>query len=100
MPACFNQLSFPLLNVAELDSADGLPAGVDKWLVASLLQKSIRRGDVQLAGRGAISLYRLVGPAIWRRFVVIVFEDVGAGFEGALKFAVHAAERRSRYAND
>jgi len=62
----------------------------------SLLQKAIRRGQVRLAGQAAASLYRVVGPAIWRRLVVIVCEDVGVACEGALKFAVHAAERHAR----
>lgn len=64
------------------------------------MQKAIRRGDGQLAGRAAIALHRMVGPSIWRRLVVIAFEDVGAGCEGALKFTVYAAERRSRGSYD
>lgn len=73
-----------------------LPVTVDRWIAASMLQKSIRRGDVELAGRAAVTLHRMVGSTIWRRFVVIALEDVGAGCEGALKFAAHVAERRSR----
>ncbi len=67
----------------------------DRWIAASLLQKSIRRGDVELAGRAAAALYRLIGPTMWKRLAVIAFEDVGVGCEGALKFSIHSARGRS-----
>lgn len=93
-----NQLPLPLPDVTR--GAETLPAGVDRWIAASTMQKAIRRGDVRVAGQAAISLRRMVGPSIWRRLVIIAFEDVGASYEGALKFTVHAAERRSRGACD
>jgi hypothetical protein len=51
----------------------------DQWVVKSLLQKSIRRGDVKVAQRAALTFLAQKGFAIWRRFIVIAFEDVGAG---------------------
>jgi hypothetical protein len=55
------------------------PLPTDAWATSSLLQKAIRRGDADLAERAAITLYRLRGKGIWRRFMVIAFEDVGIG---------------------
>jgi hypothetical protein len=53
------------------------PIAADPWVPSSLLQKAIRRGEADLAERAAITLYRLRGKGIWRRFLVIAFEDVG-----------------------
>jgi hypothetical protein len=53
------------------------PPAVDPWVASSLLQKAIRRGDADLAERAAITLHRLRGRSIWRRFLVIAFEDIG-----------------------
>src|ERR1017187_1172561 len=54
------------------------PLLADQWVIISLLQKSIRRGEVETAQRAAFTLFRQKGSAIWRRFMVIAFEDVGA----------------------
>ena len=51
---------------------------VDPWVASSTLQKAIRRGDADLAKRAAVSLFRSRGRGIWRRFLVITFEDIGA----------------------
>lgn len=50
---------------------------IDQWLANSLLQKAIRRGDVLSAERAALIFYRSCGSAIWRRFIIIAFEDIG-----------------------
>jgi len=57
----------------------GEPINADPWIVSSLLQKSIRRGQKQIAQRAALTLLKLRGAAIWRRFMVIAFEDVSVG---------------------
>src|SRR3989304_9325576 len=49
----------------------------DPWIANSLMQKAIRRGDVKLAQRAALSFHALRGSAIWRRLMIIAFEDVG-----------------------
>jgi replication-associated recombination protein RarA len=49
----------------------------DRWVISSLLQKSIRRGETQIAQDAAFTLVKLNGAAIWRRLIVIAFEDVG-----------------------
>jgi len=60
------------------------PLAIDPWVASSLLQKSIRRGDADLAERAAITLHRFRGNGIWRRFLVIAFEDVGVASVDAL----------------
>ena len=67
------------------------PLPIDPWLASSLLQKAIRRGEADVAARAALTLFRLRRAAIWRRFMVIAFEDVGAASIDALVVAVRAA---------
>jgi MgsA AAA+ ATPase C terminal len=67
------------------------PLVADQWVVVSLLQKSIRRGEVQTAQRAAFTLFAQKGFAIWRRFMVIAFEDVGAASPDAVAIAVAAS---------
>src|ERR1017187_8102635 len=54
------------------------PLLADQWVIFCLLKKSIREGEVETAQRAAFTLFRQKGSAIWRRFMVIAFEDVGA----------------------
>jgi len=60
------------------------PLSIDPWVASSLLQKAIRRGDVDLAERAAFTLSRHRGQGIWRRLIAIAFEDVGVGSVDAL----------------
>jgi replication-associated recombination protein RarA len=60
------------------------PIAADPWVVSSLLQKSIRRGEGELAQRAAFTFFHLKGAAVWRRLMVIAFEDVGIGSVDAL----------------
>jgi hypothetical protein len=66
------------------------PIVADPWIVSSLLQKSIRRGETEIAQRAALTLFRMRGSAIWRRFMVIAFEDVGIGSVDAVTMTVAA----------
>ena len=70
---------------------DLLPLPIDPWLASSLLQKSIRRGDADMAVRAALTLFRMRPGGIWRRFMVIAFEDVGAASIDAVVKAVAPA---------
>ena len=70
---------------------DLLPFPIDPWVASSLLQKAIRRGEADVAASAALTLFRLRRAAIWRRFMVIAFEDVGAASIDALLVAVRAA---------
>ena len=60
------------------------PLSIDPWVASSLLQKAIRRGEVDLAERAAFTLSRHRGQGIWRRLIAIAFEDVGVGSVDAL----------------
>jgi hypothetical protein len=60
------------------------PLAIDPWVASSLLQKAIRRGDVDLAERAAFTLTRHRGQGIWRRLIGVAFEDVGVGSVDAL----------------
>lgn len=66
------------------------PIVADPWIVSSLLQKSIRRSEVEIAQRAALTLFGMRGSAIWRRFMVIAFEDVGIGSVDAVTMTVAA----------
>ena len=77
----------------EIDSHSVLPSepiAADPWVVSSLLQKSIRRGETEIAQRAALTLFKLRGSGIWRRFMVIAFEDVGIGSADAVTMTVAA----------
>jgi hypothetical protein len=49
----------------------------DPYLLASVLQKAIRRGDVAVARRAGHQLLGMDGPRLWRRLAVIALEDIG-----------------------
>ena len=59
------------------------PAGI-----AAVWDKSIRRSETEIAQRAALTLFKLRGSAIWRRFMVIAFEDVGIGSVDAVTTTV------------
>jgi MgsA AAA+ ATPase C terminal len=60
----------------------------DKWVANSLLQKSIRRGEVEVAERAALTFLEKGGSAIWRRFLIIAFEDLGAASPAVVAMTV------------
>jgi hypothetical protein len=51
----------------------------DPWLLASLLQKAIRRGDVAMARRAAHHLLNVDPQRLWRRLMTVALEDIGIG---------------------
>jgi MgsA AAA+ ATPase C terminal len=78
----------------EIDSNSALPSkpiAADPWVVSSLLQKSIRRGETDIAQRAALTLLKRRGPTIWRRLMVIAFEDVGVANIDAITAVVAAS---------
>ena len=78
----------------EIDSHSALackPIPADPWVISSLLQKSIRRSETDIAQRAALTFFQLKGTAIWRRLMVIAFEDIGIGSVDALTTTVAAA---------
>ena len=90
----------------EIDFHSGLPTKpivADPWVISSLLQKSIRRGETDVARRCALTFFKLKGSAIWRRLMVIAFEDIGIGSVEALIMTVAASSDgnwRKRYGGD
>jgi hypothetical protein len=69
----------------------GKPIPADPWVISSLLQKSIRRSETELAHRAVQTLFKFRGTAIWRRLMVIAFEDVGIGSVETVLMTVAAA---------
>ena len=67
------------------------PMGADAWVVSSLLQKSIRRSETEIAQRAALTSLELRGSTIWRRFMIIAFEDIGAAGRRAFRCAAKVA---------
>jgi hypothetical protein len=67
------------------------PIAADPWVISSLLQKSIRRGETEIAQRAVVTFFHLKGAAVWRRLMVIAFEDIGIGSVDALTKTVAAA---------
>ncbi len=55
------------------------PMSGDAWLLASAIQKAIRRGEERRATGAAISLWRQDRARFWRRLHIIALEDVGIG---------------------
>ena len=54
-------------------------AGGDVWLLAALLQKAIRRGDLVVARRAGHQLLEVDPARVWRRLMVVALEDIGFG---------------------
>lgn len=60
---------------------DGRPPApfpyADQWLLASTVQKSIRRGDIAIARRAGHQLLALDRSRLWRRLMTVALEDIG-----------------------
>ena len=70
-------LDFLENSLSEQSFHDVSPLLVDKWLAASILQKAIRRNDVQSALSAAFTLWHQDKGSFWRRLHTISVEDVG-----------------------
>jgi hypothetical protein len=79
------------LNFDHGDPSSLEPIWADPWVLTSLLQKAIRRGETEIAKRAANTLFALKGSAIWRRYMIIAFEDIGVGSIDAIVATVAAA---------
>lgn len=67
----------PLATDRKVPTAEPLRAST--WVCASVVQKALRRGDVELATRAAATLLRSDPARLWRRLAGIVVEDIGLG---------------------
>ena len=92
MEDALTQTKYRFTEEFDLDQRlDIEPLAADRWVVSSLLQKAIRRGETETAQRAASTYFVIRGPAIWRRFMVIAFEDVGVASPDAVASAVAAS---------
>lgn len=66
-------------DIAAFNAPDAKPLAFDRWVLASLLQKAIRRDEPQWALPAAKSLLQLDPATFWRRLLVTGFEDVSFG---------------------
>jgi hypothetical protein len=65
--------------------------GADRWLLASLVQKSIRRSDIDTARRAGHQLLFLDPARLWRRLMVVGLEDIGIADVNAASFLIGLA---------
>ena len=79
-----------LLSRLDQDLPAAKPLNADQWIVNSLLQKAIRRGEVGVAQRAALTFFNQKGTAIWRRLIIIAVEDVGTASPDAVAMTVAA----------
>lgn len=54
-----------------------IPLSVSPWIAMSLLQKAIRRGEVEIALSAAASLLLSSPDRLWRRIGAAAFEEIG-----------------------
>lgn len=64
----------------------------DRWILASGMQKAIRRGEVKTAQSCAISLLQLDKQMLWRRTLVTALEDIGVGDVALATHVIAAAD--------
>ncbi|WP_327649915.1 hypothetical protein [Aurantimonas sp. C2-6-R+9] len=53
------------------------PLSCDPWVASSAVHKAIRRSDTETAERAILTLIRHRGTGIFRRLMVIAYEDIG-----------------------
>ena len=70
----------------------------DKWVLASGLQKAIRRGELRTAQSCAATLMQADKQMLWRRLQVTALEDVGVG-DAALVTQIIAAATHANWRN-
>lgn len=82
------------------ETASFEPANFDPHLAASVLQKAIRRGEAGIALRAAARLMDSDPVRLWRRLLVIAFEDVGIGdLESVGRVVAASGQKRWRSAH-
>ncbi|MFC1672604.1 hypothetical protein ACFL12_00480 [Pseudomonadota bacterium] len=55
------------------------PQAMSPWIAMSLMQKAIRRGEVDWALTGAAALLQNSPERLWRRLGITAYEDIGVG---------------------
>jgi hypothetical protein len=64
-------------NIFAFREPNLLPLKISPWLAMSLLQKSIRRGESELAQHAAATLLLIAPERLWRRCGAAAFEEIG-----------------------
>lgn len=72
----------------------------DRWVLASLLQKAIRRDELEWALPAAHSLLAVDPASLWRRLHVIALEDVSFGDLALVTYMLAARSKRWRASVD
>jgi hypothetical protein len=83
----------PLAFDQKVSSVEPLP--VSSWVAASVVQKAIRRGEVDLATRAAAALLIQEPAKLWRRLAGIVFEDIGLADVSCVRLVMAATAGKS-----
>jgi hypothetical protein len=89
-------------NCADIDPPVE-PLHCNRWIASSALQKAIRRSEVGIACRAAMTLRKQDRANAWRRLIAIAFEDVGpADIEVVLQTVAAASSLgwRASYGED
>ena len=68
-----------LVNERSFEPPHLNPLSISPWLAMSLLQKAIRRGDIDYTLGSAATLLETAPDRLWRRLCVTAFEDIGVG---------------------
>lgn len=93
-----------LFSYVQMELADALahfpmtvpqPLSCDRWIARSALQKTIRRGEVELAQRALANLFDHDPATVWRHLVIICVEDVGVANVDLLAQIVAAKRDRT-----
>ena len=67
------------LLACRIDTPKFVPANYDVHIASSVMQKAIRRGDELHALAAAATLVESDSNRLWRRLLVIAYEDIGIG---------------------
>lgn len=67
------------LDLAQVDIHDVIPMQADRWVLASSMQKAIRRGHVETAKAAGAGLWSADKSSFWRRLHTTALEDLGIG---------------------
>lgn len=84
----------PLMSDRKVPSVEPLRAS--SWVCASIVQKSVRRGDTILGLRAAATLIKSDPAKLWRRLTGIVCEDVGHGDLDCVRLVMAASVKSVR----
>lgn len=68
--------------------------GAERYVLSSLMQKAIRRGDSEIACRAGAQLLKIDPSQVWRRLRIAALEDIGMGSPETMALVVGIASLR------